>query len=144
MTWIEILCFSVNCAALAYGGYTDWKRREIPNAVPLTLLLTGLLHWRRIPLQLACMAAMMLILWFSAKLTKSPLPGGDFKLLCALTFSAGPTVTLTSVLLTGLAASAAGLAVKKPLRRHIPLCTYMAPAYLSISFVILSGFAIFQ
>ena len=129
MTLTDALVFSVNGLALAYGGCTDWKRREIPNLVPLTLILTGLLHWRTLPLRLLCMAAAIFILRLSAKMAKSPLPGGDFKLLCALAFSAGPAVTLAVTVLTGLAAASVGLITGKRLRRNIPLCTYVCFAY---------------
>ena len=129
MTLTDILCMSINCLALSYGGYTDWKRREIPNFVPFTLLLTGILHWKTIPLRLFCMAVTILILRLSAKLSKSQLPGGDFKLLSALAFSAGPAVTLTVTALTGLASAVVGLIAGKPIHRSIPLCAYVCPAY---------------
>lgn len=37
-----IACTLINGAALVYGGITDYKRREIPNLVPIILLVTGL------------------------------------------------------------------------------------------------------
>ena len=131
MIWTDILCVSFNCLALAYGGYTDWKRREISNLVPLVLLLTGVLRWRTIPFRLLCMVAAAMILVLSSRLANSPLPGGDFKLLCALTFSAGSAVTLAVTVLTGLAAAAVGLITEKKIHRNIPLCTYVCFAYPS-------------
>ena len=38
---------------------------------------------------------------------------------------------LAVLLLTGLAAAIHGLLHRQPMRRHIPLCTYAAPAYLA-------------
>ena len=127
MTYINML---INSAALIYGGVTDFKRREIPNIVPVVLLASGLLCWDTILYRLIAMLIIAGVLVLSTKLTRSELPGGDFKLLCALTFSAGVTATMSSMLITDLAAIAVALIKKEKLTRHIPLCSYICPAYI--------------
>ncbi len=127
MTWI---CTLVNIGILAYGAITDYKRREIPNAVPVVLLLTGLLTgWNNILYRLVGMLLTAVVFFIAAKLSKSDLPGGDFKLLTALAFSSGVPILLASLLLTGLGAVIVGIVKKQPTKRNIPLCSYIAPAY---------------
>ena len=127
MTYINML---INSAALIYGGVTDFKRREIPNIVPIVLLSSGLLCWDTILYRLIAMLIIAGVLILSAKLTKSELPGGDFKLLCALTFSAGVTATMSSMLITDVAAIIVAICKKEKLSRHIQLCAYICPAYI--------------
>ncbi len=43
---ILMLCNIVNVSVILYGGIVDYKRREIPDLVPIVLLLTGLLQCR--------------------------------------------------------------------------------------------------
>ena len=131
MIWIRS---AINAAVLLYGGVTDFKRREIPNLVPAVLLATGLLERATILLRLIWLGVMILVLIVSSRIAKEAVPGGDVKLLCALTFSTGLTMTLAVMLLTGLAASVAALCKKEPAQRHIPLCTYAAPAYAVCAF----------
>jgi Flp pilus assembly protein protease CpaA len=69
------------------------------------------------------------VFFIAAKLSKSDLPGGDFKLLTALAFSSGVPILLASLLLTGLGAVIVGIVKKQPTKRNIPLCSYFAPAY---------------
>ena len=127
MTWI---CMLVNIGILAYGDVTDYKRREIPDIVPIVLLLTGLISgWDFILLRAAGLLLTALLFVVSAKVSKSDLPGGDFKLISALAFSAGIPILLFTLLLTGLGAALVGIVKKQPTKRHIPLCTYIAPAY---------------
>lgn len=127
MTWIYML---VNIGILAYGAVTDYKRREIPDIVPIVLLLTGLVSgWDFIFLRVAGLLLTALLFMVSAKVSKSGLPGGDFKLISALAFSAGIPILLFTLLLTSLGAAFVGIVKKQPTKRHIPLCTYIAPAY---------------
>ena len=127
MTWI--IC-GLNVCILAYGAVTDYKRREIPDAVPILLLLTGLFSgWDILLYRIAGMLLTAAIFLLSAKLSKSSTPGGDFKLLCALAFSAGLPILLLTLLLTGLGSVVVGAIRKQSLKRHIPLCSYIAPAY---------------
>lgn len=119
----------ITAAALIYGGIVDGKRREIPNAVPLLLILSGFLSfpnfWRIMGLIIP--AALLLM---AAKLTKSEIPGGDFKLLCALGFTCGLPELAAIIVLSALGAMAYGFVRHLPIKRHIPLCAYVAPAYL--------------
>jgi hypothetical protein len=51
-------------------------------------------------------------------------------LICALTFSSGLCSMATILLLTGLCAILFSVIRKQPIKRNIPLCSYIAPAYL--------------
>ena len=86
---MPMICSLINSAALVYGGITDYKRREIPNLVPVVLLATGIFSGAFVLQRLIIMLLVAMILWLTTKITKQELPGGDFKLICALTFSAG-------------------------------------------------------
>ena len=126
MNYISIL---ITAAALIYGGVVDFRRREIPNAVPIVLLSLGAFafptFWRIMGLIIP--AALLLA---AAKLTKSEVPGGDFKLICALGFACGLPELAAIIVLSALCAMAYGFIRHLPLNRHIPLCAYVAPAYL--------------
>ena len=127
---MTIICTLANIGILAYGAITDYNKREIPDAVPIVLLLTGLATgWEVIIYRLAGMLLTAAVFFIAAKLTKSDLPGGDFKLLSAMAFSSGIPILIASLLLTGLGAVIIGIVRKQPTKRHIPLCSYIAPAY---------------
>jgi len=128
----------ISAAALVYGGVADFRRREIPNTVPVLLLITGILGFSGL-WSILGLTVPAVLLFAAAKLTKSEVPGGDFKLLCALGFSCGLRKLAAILLLAGIGATIYGLIRRLPVKRHIPLCTYLAPAYLavqSIAFVI--------
>ena len=127
------LCLLINCAALIYGGIVDYKRREIPNAVPIILLMTGLISHAYILQRLLVMVIIALILWLTTKMTRQELPGGDFKLICALAFSSGLLTLLGTIFFAGLGAIFVGIVKRQPLKRNIPLCAYVAPAFLVMS-----------
>lgn len=130
---MALICMLVNIGILVYGAVTDYKRREIPDIVPIVLLLTGLISgWDFILLRMAGLILTALLFLISAKLSESELPGGDFKLISALAFSAGIPILLFTLLLTGLGAALVGIARKQPTKRHIPLCSYIAPAYTAM------------
>jgi len=128
MNYIPIL---INAAMLIYGGVVDFRHREIPNAVPLLLLLSGFLSfsnfWRIMGLIIP--AALLLA---AAKLTKIEVPGGDLKLICALGFACGLPELAAILFLSGIGAVVYGFILRLPLKRHIPLCSYVAPAYLTL------------
>ncbi len=134
INYIPIL---INAAALIYGGIVDFKRREIPNVVPLLLIVSGFLSfsifWRIIGLIIPAA-----ILFIAAKLTKSNVPGGDFKLLCALGFTCGLRELAAILFLSGIGAMGYGLIRRLPVKRHIPLCSYVAPAYLALHVIALA------
>ena len=139
MTWTNERCamtfipFIINSAALSWGGATDYKRREIPNLVPITLLVTGLFKGPNLLLRLVLILSIAFILWLTGKIMNSTLPGGDFKLICALAFSSGLTVLSGTLLCTALGAVVISLVRHIPMKRNIPLCTYVAPAYILVS-----------
>ena len=93
----------INAAALIYGGVVDYRRREIPHFVSILLLFSGLLNftgfWRIMGLILP--AALLLAV---AKLTKSEVPGGDFKLICTLGFACGLPELAAILFLSGIGA----------------------------------------
>ena len=131
----------INAAALIYGGIVDLRRRKIPNAVPIVLLSLGAFafptFWRIMGLILPAV-----LLLTAARLTKSEVPGGDFKLICALGFACGLPELAAIIVLSALGAMAYGLIRRLPLKRHIPLCSYIAPAYLvlhAIAFALEGG-----
>lgn len=134
---MSLLCLLINGAALIYGGIVDYRKREIPNAVPITLLATGLIGRGYILQRLLVMVIIALILWLTTKITKQELPGGDFKLLCALAFSSGLLTLLGTLFFAGLCAIIVGVMKHEPLKRNIPLCTYVAPAFLVMSVYLL-------
>lgn len=133
MSYVPIL---INVAALIYGGVVDLRRREIPNAVPILLLISGFLNYSTLwgIMGLVIPAA---LLFMAAKLTMSEIPGGDFKLLCALGFSCGLPELAAIVLLAGMGAVGYGLVRRLPIKRHIPLCAYVTPAYLTLHIIAL-------
>ncbi len=118
-------------AALAYGGVIDHKRREIPDIVPMTLLAAGSLFGFSLIWSILGLLIPAAVLLISARISKSELPGGDFKLLCGLGFACGLPALAAIILLAGIGALAYGLVRRLPLRRHIPLCAYIAPAYMA-------------
>ncbi len=118
----------LNAAALMYGGITDYKRREIPNIVPICLLATGLISWDNIPIRIASMLLMALILWIASKLS-TDVPGGDFKLLTTMAFYSGLMWTGASMAVVGVMFVVITLISRAPWKRSIPLCTYMAFAF---------------
>ena len=130
---MPIICTLINSAALIYGGVVDYKKREIPNLVPVVLLATGIMSGAFIVGRLLLMLCVAFILWLAGKITKQGLPGGDFKRLCALTFSAGLPTLLGVLFCVGLGAIFMGVVKREPMRRNIPLCTYVAPAHLIMS-----------
>lgn len=129
---MPMICSIINSAALVYGGITDYKRREIPNLVPVVLLATGIFTGGYVLQRFIIMLVVAMILWLTTRITKQELPGGDFKLICALTFSAGLIQLLMVLFLAIIGALLIALVKKERMRRNVPLCTYVAPAYLLV------------
>ena len=127
----------INAAVLVYGGIVDYKKREIPNLVPIILLLVGS-FFDFSPIKsivgLAFPAALLLI---AAKLTRSEAPGGDFKLLCALGYACGLSELAAIIFLAGIGAVVYGFIRRLPVKRHIPLCSYVAPSYIALQIIAL-------
>ena len=136
MKYIPIILSS---AALIYGGVVDYNRREIPNTVPIILLVVGCFFGFSLPVSIMGLAVPALLFFTAAKLTKSDVPSGDFKLLCSLGFASGLSELSIVILFAGIGALLYGLVRHLPVKRRIPLCSYIAPAYLAcqiIAFVI--------
>jgi len=134
MKYVQVALIS---AVLIYGGISDYKRREIPNTVPIVIVIVACLFdfsfWQ-------CIIGSVVpatVFYVAAKLTKSEMPGGDFKLLCALGFACGLLELVGIILLAGLGAVIVGIIEHQPIKRHIPLCSYAAPSYLLLQSLLL-------
>lgn len=127
---------------LIYGGVIDFRKREIPDVVPITLIAVGsFLNFSLIKSILGLIVPAVL-LFVAAKITKSEIPGGDFKLLCSLGFACGLQELAAILFLAGTGSVMYGLIRRRPVKRHIPLCSYIAPAYITfqmVAFVIEGG-----
>lgn len=133
---MEFFITLIDAGILAYGGVMDYKKREIPDLVPVTLMVTGFLNGTLVFPRIICLLITAAALLVSAKLSKNSLPGGDFKLICALTFSSGLCAMASILFLTGLCAILLSIIRKQPIQRNIPLCSYVAPAYIAFQAVL--------
>ena len=121
---------AIICAVLIYGAIIDYKRREIPDIVPIVIVLCGLSLDLSVVYGIVWLTIMMLGLWLVSKLTETDIPGGDVKLLCALSFTCG-LVEITIILaFAALGALLVSIILHQKILRKIPLCTYIAPAYI--------------
>lgn len=134
MKYIPIL---INAAVLIYGGVVDFKRREIPNFVPVVLLLTGIAFSFSTFWSILGLVAPAVLLFAASKLTKKEVPGGDFKLLCSLGFTCGLRELAAVIFLAGIGAVVYGFIRRLPVKRHIPLCSYVAPSYIALQIIAL-------
>ena len=121
---------AIICAVLIYGAIIDYKRREIPDIVPIVIVLCGLSLDLSIVYGIVWLTIMMLGLWSVSKLTETEIPGGDFKLLCALSFTCGLAEITIILPLTALGALLVRMILHRKILCNIPLCTYIAPAYI--------------
>ena len=133
---IKYIAILINAAVLIYGGVVDFRKREIPNIVPIVLLVTGLLNFTIYGSIIGIVAPAVLLL-ASEKISKSNVPGGDFKLLCALGFSSGLPGLVITIFFACIGAVVYGIIKQLPFKRHIPLCSYIAPAYIFFQAVLL-------
>ena len=117
-------------AVLIYGAIIDYKRREISDIVPMVIVLCGLSLDLSVVYGIVWLTIMMLGLWSVSKLTETEIPGGDFKLLCALSFTCGLAETAIILTLTALGALLVSMILHRNILRNIALCTYIAPAYI--------------
>lgn len=129
------------CTMLLYGGIIDYKKREIPNIVPIVILCLGFTLDLKLLWSIVCLSSVAVIFLIADKLTKGDLPGGDFKLLCALAFTIGLLELSLTLALTGLGAVTVAILKGKDFSRHIPLCTYLAPAYILLQATLLGVIA---
>ena len=117
-------------AVLICGAIIDYKRREIPDIVPIVIVLCGLSLDLSVVYGIVWLTIMMLGLWSVSKLTEMGIPGGDFKLLCALCFTCGLMEIVIILALSALGALLVSMIIHCKILRKIPLCTYIAPAYI--------------
>ncbi|NCB53305.1 MAG: prepilin peptidase [Clostridia bacterium] len=132
MTMVNTIAVILCAAALIYGGVVDYTRREIPDFVHIILLFSRILIGFSVLYGIMCLVIPAVLLIAAAKISKSRLAGGDFKLLCGLCFACG-LPELTAILFLAFAgAMVCGRITQKPINRGIPLCTYIAPAYIAV------------
>jgi len=131
---IHDILIIVNAAVLTYGGIVDSRRREIPNSIPILLLISGTVGFSGLWSILGLIAPAVLLV-AAAKITHSEVPGGDLKLLCGLGFACGLRELAAILLLAGIGLMAYGLLKRLPVKRHIPLCSYIAPAYIAFQVI---------
>ncbi len=127
----------INAAVLVCGGIVDYKKREIPNSVPIVLLLVGSFFDFSPIKSIVSLAVPAALLFLAAKLTGGEVPGGDVKLLCALGYACGLLELAAVIFLAGIGAATYGFIRHLPIKRHIPLCSYVAPAYLTLHVIAL-------
>ena len=121
---------AIICVMLIYGAIIDYKRREIPDIVPIVIVLCGLSLDLSVVYGIVWLTIMVLGLWSVSRLTVTEIPGGDFKLLCALSFTCGLGEIAIILALTALGALLVSMIMHRKILRKIPLCTYVAPAYI--------------
>ena len=121
---------AIICVMLIYGAIIDYKRREIPDIVPIVIVLCGLSLDLSVVYGIVWLTIMVLGLWSVSRLTVTEIPGGDFKLLCALSFTCGLGEIAIILALTALGALLVSMIMHRKILRKIPLCTYIAPAYI--------------
>lgn len=117
---------------LIYGAVVDYRRREIPNIVPFFIFIFGFALDLCFLSGIVELAITALIFILASKLTKSNMPGGDFKLLCAMAYAIGLSELTLTLVLAGLGAVLVAAIQGRGLNRNIPLCTYIAPAYIAL------------
>ena len=131
MAMVKYIPILISVAALTYGGIVDFRKREIPNVVPIVLLVAGSLFGFSMFWSIMGLFVPAVLLLATAKITKREVPGGDFKLLCSLGFACGLPGLVAIIFLVGICAVAYVVIRRLPLKRHIPLCAYVAPAYIA-------------
>lgn len=138
MAMADYIPILIGGAALMYGGIVDFIKREIPNAVPIILISISVLFGFSSLWSIMELAVTAGLIAAASKLTGSEIPGGDFKLLCSLSFMCGLRSLAVIMLLAGLGAFIVGIIRSLPARRHIPLCSYVAPAYVAFYVIALA------
>ena len=133
---MEYFSIILSVTALAYGGIIDYRRREIPNVVPIALLFSGVLAFSGFS-SIMGLVAPLIIMLCAAGISKTEVPGGDFKLLCSLGFATGLFELELTMMMAGVLSLVYSLLRRLPIKRHVPLCTYVALAYLILQIAML-------
>lgn len=113
---------------LTVGGIIDGNCRQIPNFVPILLIIVGFTFDFSPISDIIALIGIAVILLITEKKSVMEFKGGDFKLLCALGFAIG-IVPLSIVILLILAEIMMMSIFKKQIIETFPLCAYAAPAY---------------
>lgn len=135
-TIATILSIVGSGTAITYGAYTDWKNRIIPNIVPITVFLCGLIYPSSIQQKLFGLILVGGVLWVLQRNAKQKSGGGDLKLYCAIAFSYG-LFALSIMLVLTLIYSYLGSFILEKMGKgkriekstRIPVCTAFAPSY---------------
>ena len=129
---MELLKAILISAVLVYGAVVDYRKREIPNIVPILIFIFGFALDLCFLSGIVELGIIALIFTIANWLTRGSMPGGDFKLLCAMAYAVGLSDLTLTLVLAGLGAVAIGIIKGKNISRNIPLCTYIAPAYIAL------------
>lgn len=132
--FVPMIGYVITGFALCFGAYTDYRTRTIPNSVPLVIFLCGCLTPSTIISQTLNMIAMVVILFVLNKLCHYKSGGGDIKIYLSLSFLLG-LIWVAAILCITIALHLLTDLIRR--RKHqkgtkIPLCTYVAPAYIII------------
>lgn len=128
MTWI-ILKGTLLLLILGYAAYMDMKTREIPDAVPIMLLITGFIGFS--PLFSITGLLVTVSPFLFAALAGDGMGGGDIKLMAACGFILGPWGGMLQTILglalallfTFIRSAALGKKVERKIR--IPLVPFL-------------------
>jgi Flp pilus assembly protein protease CpaA len=120
----------------AYAGYTDLKRREIDDWVPIFIALYGtimqLLYFNRLPEAIFCAIVVFSMLFVVYLASKGGLGGGDVKLLTSLAFFFGFN-SFAVVMIACVIAAAYGIIQAIATRQGLKTESPFAPAvFLSV------------
>lgn len=124
-------------AVLVYGGIVDFKQREIPDFIPVSLfgisvfeliLQKGPLIGERLFMLAMVIAWILVIEFFAIRGKSTAVPGGDIKLLTALAFSEGVLMFAATLIGVGVLTTTVKLFDWKHRIHSFPLCTYVAGA----------------
>ena len=123
----NIACIII-ALTLAVGAYTDYKTRTIPNIIPIIIFACG--FFTAVPwlMKIFSLVAIIILLIL---LRKKRSGGGDIKLYTSLCWAIGIPSFAVVLLLVYLAAVITTKLIRKDEKgKTIPLCTYMAPAFI--------------
>ena len=132
-----ISCIAIG-GMLSYGAYTDYKKRIIPNIVPLSILFLGCftaIPWLN---KIISLGLMVLVLVLTTLISKKKSGGGDIKVYCALSFALGleTFILIIEKLIRKIQKEQNRDGNKNdegaPAVKTIPLCTFIAPAYIIV------------
>jgi len=122
-------------AAFSYGAFKDVRTRELPDTVPIAILLSGFIGFSPLDSMLGLLAAG---LPFLIAAYMGGMGGGDVRLMAASGFALGLWGGILQIII-GLSVTLLFAAVSKKARRHdaLPLVPFLGAggfaAYLMIT-----------